>query len=137
MRALQNQAAIMMRENPAVGATFTLTGNSQFLASNQGLLLAFLNPPKVRAPIDAVVGALMGKLSSIPGIFAFLRPMPVLDISTGANQPESRQYAYAISGVNSQQVYEVAQNMMGRMRQYPGFATVSSDFFDHTPESGN
>ncbi len=133
MRMLQNQAAILMRADPAVGATFTLTGNSQFLASNQGLLLAFLNPPQVRAPIDAVVGGMMGKLSTIPGIFAFLRPMPVLNISTGATNQNQGQYAYAISGVNSQQVYDVAQKMMGKMREYPGFATVSSDFFDHTP----
>ena len=35
-----------MRQDPAVGATFTMTGNSQFLASNQGLLLAFLKPPQ-------------------------------------------------------------------------------------------
>ncbi len=133
MQALQNQAAIVMRENPAVGATFTLTGNSQFLASNQGLLLAFLEPPQVRAPIQAVVGGLMRNLSGIPGIFAFLRPMPVLNISTGATNQNQGQYAYSVSGVNAPQVYDVAQKLMGRMRQYPGFATVSSDFFDHTP----
>jgi HAE1 family hydrophobic/amphiphilic exporter-1 len=133
MRALQNQAAIDMRADPAVGATFTLTGNSQFLASNQGLLLAFLKPPQVRPPIQAVVGGMIGRLSAIPGIFPFLRPMPVLNISTGATNQNQGQYAYAISGVNSQQVYDVAQKMMGKLREYPGFATVSSDFFNHTP----
>jgi HAE1 family hydrophobic/amphiphilic exporter-1 len=133
MRALQNQAAIDMRSDPAVGATFTLTGNSQFLASNQGLLLSFLKPPKVRPPIQAVVGGMIARLSSIPGIFAFLRPMPVLNISTGATNQNQGQYAYAISGVNSQQVYDVAQKMMAKLREYPGFATVSSDFFNHTP----
>jgi HAE1 family hydrophobic/amphiphilic exporter-1 len=30
-------------------------------------------------------------------------------------------------------VYDVAQKMMGKLREYPGFATVSSDFFNHTP----
>ncbi|HWF12684.1 MAG TPA: efflux RND transporter permease subunit [Candidatus Acidoferrales bacterium] len=133
MRALQNQAAIALRSDPAVGATFTLTGNSQFLASNQGLLLSFLKPPQVRPPIQAVVGGMIRNLSSIPGIFAFLRPMPVLNISTGATNQNQGQYAYAISGVNSQQVYDVAQKMMGRLRDYPGFATISSDFFNHTP----
>ena len=133
MQQLQDQAAVLMRENPAVGATFTLTGNSQFLPSNYGLLLAFLKPPQVRAPIAAVAGGLMGRLASVPGIFAFLRPMPVLDISTGATNQNQGQYAYAISGVNNEQVYDVAQKMMGKLREYPGFATVSSDFFNHTP----
>ena len=133
MQALQNQAAEVMREDPAVGATFTLTGNSQFLASNQGLLLAFLPPPQVRPPIQAVAGRLMGRLAGIPGVFPFLRPMPVLNISTGATNQNQGQYAYALSGVNPQQVYEVSQQLMGRMRQFPGFATVSSDYFANTP----
>ena len=75
----------------------------------------------------------MGSLSSVPGIFAFLRPMPVLDISTGATNQNQGQYAYALSGVNPEQVYDVAQKLMAKLRQYPGFATISSDFFDHTP----
>src|SRR5205807_8091561 len=37
------------------------------------------------------------------------------------------------SGVNAQQVYEVAQKSMARLRQYPGFATVSSEYFANTP----
>jgi HAE1 family hydrophobic/amphiphilic exporter-1 len=35
--------------------------------------------------------------------------------------------------VNPEQVYEVSQKLMGRMRQFPGFATVSSDYFANTP----
>lgn len=133
MHALQDQAGEVMRQDPAVGATFTMSGNGQFLASNQGLLLAFLYPPRVRAPIQAVAGGLMGRLGTIPGIFPFLRPFPVLEISTGATNTNQGQYAYSISGVNSQQVYDVAQKLMGKMMEYPGFATVTSDFFDHTP----
>jgi HAE1 family hydrophobic/amphiphilic exporter-1 len=133
MQALQNQAAEIMRQDDSVGATFTLTGNSQFLASNQGLLLAFLKPPQVRPPIQLVAGRLMGRLATIPGIFPFLRPFPVLEISTGATNQNQGQYAYALSGVNSQQVYDVAQKLMTKLRQYPGFATVSSDYFANTP----
>jgi HAE1 family hydrophobic/amphiphilic exporter-1 len=133
MHALQDQAGVLMRDNPAVGATFTMTGNNQFLASNQGLLLAFLYPPQKRAPIEAVAGGLMGRLIGVPGIFPFLRPFPVLEISTGATNTNQGQYAYSVSGVNSQQVYDVAQQLMAKLMQYPGFATVSSDFFDHTP----
>jgi HAE1 family hydrophobic/amphiphilic exporter-1 len=133
MHDLQDKAAVAMRQDPAVGATFTLTGNGGFLASNQGLLLGFLEPAKTRPPIQAVVGAMMGRLGAIPGIFSFLRPMPVLNISTGATNQNQGQYAYSLSGVNSEQVYDVAQKFVGRLRQYPGFATVSSDYFHSTP----
>jgi HAE1 family hydrophobic/amphiphilic exporter-1 len=133
MRALQDRADEVMRQDPSVGATFTLTGEGEFLASNQGLLLAFLEPPQVRPPIQSVAGRLMGKLGTIPGLFPFLRPFPVLQISTGATNQNQGQYAYSLSGVNSEQVYDVAQKLVARLSQYPGFATVSSDYFANTP----
>ncbi len=133
MHALQDQAGKILQQDPAVGATFTMTGSADFLASNQGLLLEFLEPPQVRVPIQTVAINAMGKLGAVPGIFPFLRPFPVLEISTGATRQNQGQYAYSVSGVNSQQVYDIAQKLMARLQQYPGFATVSSDFFDHTP----
>jgi HAE1 family hydrophobic/amphiphilic exporter-1 len=133
MRALQDRSDEVMRQDPSVGATFTLTGEGEFLASNQGLLLAFLEPPQVRPPIQSVAGRLMGKLGAIPGVFPFLRPFPVLQISTGATSQNQGQYAYSLSGVNSPQVYDVSQKLVARLREFPGFATVSSDYFANTP----
>jgi HAE1 family hydrophobic/amphiphilic exporter-1 len=133
MRALQDRSDEVMRQDTSVGATFTLTGEGEFLASNQGLLLAFLEPPQVRPPIQTVAGRLTGKLGAIPGVFPFLRPFPVLQISTGATSQNQGQYAYSLSGVNSPQVYDVSQKLVGKMREFPGFATVSSDYFANTP----
>lgn len=133
MHALQDQADQVMRQDPAVWATFTMTGNGQFLASNQGLLLAFLKSPEERAPIQNVAGPMMGKLAGVPGVFPFLRPFPVLEISTGATNQNQGQYAFSLSGVNPNEVYDVAGKLMGKLYQYPGFLTVSSDFFNHTP----
>src|SRR5881628_1338700 len=101
MRTLQDRADDVLRQDPSVGATFTMTGNGRFLSSNQGLLLAFLKPPEGRPPIQAVAGQLMGKLGAIPGVFPFLRPFPVLEISTGATNQNQGQYAFSISGVNA------------------------------------
>ncbi|HMK37106.1 MAG TPA: efflux RND transporter permease subunit [Desulfomonilaceae bacterium] len=133
MRTLQDRADEIIREDPAVDASFTMTGNSRFLSSNQGLLLAFLKPPADRAPIQSVSGQLMGKLGVIPGIFPFLRPFPVLEISTGATNRNQGQYAFSVSGVYPRQVYDVAEKLMGKLRQYPGFQTISSDYFNNTP----
>ena len=133
MRALQDHADEVMRQDPAVEATFTMTGNNQFLSSNQGLLLAFLKSPANRAPIQGVATNLMGKLSAIPGVMPFLRPFPVLEISTGATNQNQGQYAFSLSGVNATQVYEVATKLMERLSAYPGFATISSDYFNKTP----
>jgi len=133
MKALQARANDILRQDPTVRAAVSVTGGSQFIASNQGLFFIFLKPPKGRPPIQQVAGQLMGKLATIPGVFPFLRPYPVLEISTGATNQNQGQYAYSLSGVNPDQVYEVAGKLMARLKDYPGFATLSSDHFGHTP----
>jgi HAE1 family hydrophobic/amphiphilic exporter-1 len=133
MKALQARANEVLRQDPRVRAAVSVTSLSQFIASNQGLFFIFLEPPKSRPPIQQVAGQLMGKLASIPGIFPFLRPYPVLEISTGATNQNQGQYAYSLSGVSPDQVYETAGKLMARLKDYPGFATLSSDYFAHTP----
>ena len=133
MRALQDHADEVMRRDPGVAATFTMTGNAQFLSSNQGLLLAFLRSPENRAPIQEVAGRLMGQLGSIPGVMPFMRPRPVLEISTGATNQNQGQYSFSLSGVNANQVYDVAAKLKSRLEAYPGFLSLASDYFNQTP----
>jgi hydrophobic/amphiphilic exporter-1 (mainly G- bacteria), HAE1 family len=134
MHAYQTEAERIMHSVPAVQTTFTMSGNSSFLPGNQAFLLAFLNDPSQRAPIQAVTGQLMGAINaSVPGVFTFLQPNPVLDISTGATANVQGQFAYAISGINPDQVYDVAGKLTAKMREYPGFLFVNSDLFNHTP----
>jgi HAE1 family hydrophobic/amphiphilic exporter-1 len=132
MRALQDRADQALQANPNVTAAVNVTGLNQFISSNQGLFFIFLKPGE-RPPVDAVAGQLMGQFAAIPGVFPFLRSFPVLEISTGATNQNQGQYAFAISGTNPAQLYEVGEKLMGRFRTFPGFATVSSDYFNHTP----
>ena len=133
MQQLQDRADQVLHTDPNVVTAFTMTGNAAFLSSNQGITFTFLRPPEERAPIAAVAGELMGKMSSVPGMFAFLRPYPVLEISTGATNQNQGQYAFSVSGINPAEVYEAAGKLMAKLYEYPGFATVSSDFFNNTP----
>jgi hydrophobic/amphiphilic exporter-1 (mainly G- bacteria), HAE1 family len=134
MHALRDQADAALRQDPSVAATFTMTGNAQFLSSNQGLLLAFLKPPEDRAAIEETAARMMTQLREIPGVMPFMRPRPVLEISTGATSQNQGQYAFSLSGVNPRQVYDVAAKLMARLGEYPGFATLSSDYFNNTPK---
>jgi HAE1 family hydrophobic/amphiphilic exporter-1 len=134
MRVYQDQADKIMRANPAVETTFTMTGNSQFLPSNQGFMLAFLGDAGTRPPIVAVTGQLMAKMFQIVNALVILQPSPVLQISTGATQSNQGKYAYAISGINIDQVYTAANKLAASMHSRRDlFATVSSDLFTHTP----
>src|SRR5262249_16569999 len=116
MRQLQDQADNIVQQDSSVRATFTMTGAGGFFPSNQGLVLVFLKPPDERGQIEQVSDSLMGKLSSIPGVFPFLRPFPVLEISTGATNQNQGQYAFSLSGVNADQVYAVAGKLMAKLQ---------------------
>jgi HAE1 family hydrophobic/amphiphilic exporter-1 len=136
IKELQKQVDLALRNNPAVNESFTLAGFSQGLPSNQMLALAFLKDPSQRPPITKVVSELSQQIAQIPGVIPLMRPDPVLQISTGATKNNQGQYAFAISGVDANQVYRSALQMMEQCRRYPGFATVSSDYFANTPTLG-
>jgi HAE1 family hydrophobic/amphiphilic exporter-1 len=134
MHRYQDEAEKVMHANPAVAATFTMSGNGQFMPSNQAFLISFLTDPSKRAPIDKVAGQLMGGImSTVPGALTFLQPNPVLEISTGATANVQGQFAYALSGIDPNQVYDAANKMVAKMHEYPGFLFVNSDLFNHTP----
>ena len=134
MHAYQTQAERIMKANPAVRSTFTMSGNAQFLGSNQAFLIAFLKDPSQRPPIAQVAGQLMGGISnSVPGVLAFLQPNPALEISTGATANAQGQFAYAMSGIDPNEVYATAGRMLAKMHEYPGFLFVNSDLYNHTP----
>jgi HAE1 family hydrophobic/amphiphilic exporter-1 len=133
MRGIQDRVDQVLLDNPNVMATIEVTGLSQFLASNQGIVFTFLKPASERPPIQEEVARLMGNMSAIPGVMAFLRPFPVLEISTGATNQNQGQYAFSISGINPEQVYDTGTRLMAKMAEFPGFLTVSSDYFHNTP----
>jgi len=134
MHAYQAQAADIIKANPAVRHMVNVSGASSFFPANQAFFVVFLKDPSKRPPIDQVAGQLMGAVgNSIPGTIMFLQPNPVLEISTGATANTQGQFAYAISGINQEEVYATAEKLLGKMREYPGFLFVNSDLYNHTP----
>jgi HAE1 family hydrophobic/amphiphilic exporter-1 len=133
MQAYQAKVEEILHANPAVKRTITMTSSTR-LTSNQGLVVASLADPAERAPIRQVAGQLMAAINNgVPGVIALLQPNPVLSISTGATATQQGQYAYAIYGINPGEVYDVAQKLTAKFKEFKGFATVSSDLFNHTP----
>jgi len=133
MRSIQERVDDVLLKDPSVMATIEVTGLSQFIASNQGIMFTFLKPPDARLPIQEEVAKLMGTISSIPGVMAFLRPFPVLEISTGATNQNQGQYAFSISGVNPAEVYDASAKLAAKLHEFPGFLTVQSDYYNNTP----
>jgi HAE1 family hydrophobic/amphiphilic exporter-1 len=133
MQEYQHQIDSIVRAHPSVSCSFSISG-IHFFPSNQGMVIAFLKPAAERAKIGTVANELAGQLFSIPGAMAFLRPMPALQLSTGAMGTNQGKYAYTISGVDPARVHEAAQKMLMSLRANTGLASVSSDLFLSTPE---
>ena len=136
MRRFQAKAEEIMHADNAVHTTFTATGLDRFFASNQGLLLAFLNEPEERAPIQAVAGKMMGGfMATTPGALMAMQPNPVLQLSTGATTNFSGQFAYTLSGIDSGEVYDTSMKLMGRLMREQGriFTTIIPDLYRNTP----
>src|SRR5881296_1931657 len=133
MRAYQAEVNKKLQADPAVGQFFTLAGFSSRTALSQGLIFLFLKPRSERPPIDQIILRLQQSIGSIPGITAVLTPSPVLQISVGATSQTQGQYAYTISGIVPQDVYAVADQLLEKLRQFKGFASVRSDYYHDTP----
>src|SRR5260370_27902625 len=117
MKALQNRVDEALHQDPNVITDFTLTGATGFLASNQGIMFTFIKPPAERQPIQQVTAQMMGKLNQIPGVFTFLRPFPVLEISTGVTSQQAGQYGFARSAWNAASVYSVTLQLVCSLLQ--------------------
>ena len=135
MHRYQIDVEKVVQADPAVDMTFTVSGFSQLLGSNQGFVLGFLNDPSQRQPIEVWSKQMGGQImGNVPGLIAMFKPQPVLQISTGATANQQGQFAYALSGVDPGQVYEVAGRLQAKLMERPDlFLSVSSDLFNHTP----
>ena len=133
MRAYQQQVNQKLKEDPNIAQFFTLAGFSSRTASSQALIFGFLKPQSQRPPIDQCILQLQKSIGSIPGITAVLQPNPVLQINIGATNQTQGQYAYTISGIVPDDVYAASDQLMTKLREFKGFATVRSDFYNSTP----
>ncbi len=133
MQAYQAKVSDIVEANPNVAVGVVVSGITAFLPSNLGGTFLFLKPANERPSIDVVIDQLRGKLFQIPGIIPLMQPNPVLQISTGATANAQGKYAFAMSGLDSAQVYASAAKVIGKMSQLPGMMSVSSDMNLHTP----
>ena len=133
MHAYQQQVNQKLKDDPNIAQFFTLAGFAARTSSSQGLIFGFLKPRSQRLPIEQCIPQLQKSISSIPGITAILQPNPVLQINVGVTNQTQGQYAYTLSGIVPYEVYTAADQLLNKLRQFKGFATVRSDYYNNTP----
>jgi HAE1 family hydrophobic/amphiphilic exporter-1 len=133
MRAYQRQVNEKLQADPNVAQFFSLAGFASRTSSSQGLMFVIFKPRAERQPIDQCTLQIQRTLSTIPGITAVLSPQPVLQINVGATNQTQGQYAYTISGIVPQDVYAASDQLMAKLKNFNGFASVRSDYYHSTP----
>lgn len=126
---LQAEVNEVIRKDPAVASFVSVAGNPQ---TRQGIFLVHLKPSSERPPIQQVIQGLYPKMFGIPGVQVFLKNVPLINLSLGANTRGA--YQYTLQSLNSEDLYKVAGKIIARMEQLPELQAVSSDLEINTPE---
>src|SRR5438874_586330 len=133
MRAFQKLVNEKIIAEQSVAQFFTLAGSASRSASSQGIIFCIFKPREQRDAIEQCLLRLQKAINTIPGLTAVITPSPVLQINVGATNQTQGQYAYTISGIVPQDVYDAANQMMTKLRGFKGFASVRSDYYNSTP----
>lgn len=130
MIAYQNEIDDIIRKDDNI-ESFVSVG--AYPSDNQGLMFIRLKPFKERASMTEVIYGLLPKFYDIPGVQAFLRPLPLinLDIGTGGSQGA---YQYSLQSYNTEELYQTAEKLITQLKQTPGFVQVSSDMHINQPQ---
>ncbi len=132
MYELQQQAAAIVRTDPAVDGTMAFigaSGSSQQM--NLGRILIRLKPRRDRPSADEVMQRLRPKLQSIPGIKVYLQNLPTIRL--GGVLTKSL-YQFTLQDSDADQLYHWAPIIEDKIRALPGFQDVTSDLQIKNPQ---
>ncbi len=132
MFELHQQAAAIIRTDPAVDATMAFMGvggSSQSI--NLGRMLIRLKDRHERPSADEVMQRLRPKLQSIPGVKVYLQNLPTIRL--GGSLTKS-QYQFTLQDSDADELYKWAPLIEEKIRALPGFMDVTSDLQIRNPQ---
>jgi HAE1 family hydrophobic/amphiphilic exporter-1 len=129
----QMQLARIIGQDPNVEAFMSSIGASGLsVASNTGRLFVRLKPHSERPlSADEVIKELRPRLSTVPGIRAFMQNLPPIRI--GGMLTKS-QYQFSLQSTNPGDLYRITPQFESRLRQLGGFQDVTSDMQVMNPQ---
>jgi HAE1 family hydrophobic/amphiphilic exporter-1 len=126
----QTKLSKMMQPEPAVESIISMASES---VDNQGIFFLRLKPWGERPPILDLIAELRKKLSVIPGLQVFMKPMPLLNLQIGTSTAQG-DYQYTLQSLDGNDLYKYAPVLIQRMQTLPGFIGVTSDLHVTEPQ---
>jgi multidrug efflux pump len=126
MRRLQEEAAAIVRSDPAVAHVGSFIGASGWIQSvNNGRMLIALKPlEERRMAARDVVARLRRPLSRVPGFGVWVAATQ--DVRVGGRQGRS-EYQFTLWSTDLAELRRIAPSVADRMRAVPGVVDVSTD----------
>ncbi|CAH2600006.1 multidrug efflux pump RND permease subunit MdtB [Rhodovastum atsumiense] len=126
MSALQERAADIVREDPAVVSVASFVGAGAINPTpNTGRLTIALKPRRQRDADAATIAArLQQRLAGIPGLSIFMQPVQDIQIGTRVSRT---QYQYTLMDTDPVELSRWAPRLLERLRASPVLRDVASD----------
>ncbi len=99
---------------------------------NQSLMFIRLKPFKERASMTQCIQELLPKLQEVPGVRAFLRPLPLINLDVGTSMSMGN-YQYTLQSTNTDALYEDGDKILNEMRRSTDFRQVVSNMHNKAP----
>ncbi len=129
----QQALAEIVRKEPEVESFMSSVGaGGPNLANNTGRMFAQLKPRKERSKsVDEIIEELRPKLSTVPGIRAFLQNLPTIRIG---GQLTKSMYQFTLQSPDLDDLYKYAPILEEKLRQVPILQDVNTDLQIKNPQ---
>ena len=129
----QQALAEILRKEPEVESFMSSVGaGGPNLANNTGRMFAQLKPRKERSKsVDEIIEELRPKLSTVPGIRAFLQNLPTIRIG---GQLTKSMYQFTLQSPDLDDLYKYAPILEEKLRQVPILQDVNTDLQIKNPQ---
>lgn len=133
---MQDRISGIVSSNPAVKNFVMVSGVSAFINQNMGFGYIVLEDKDKRKPIAEVADEINGRIAMLPGVVSAFAPEPTLNISTGATSTQQGKYAYAITSMNQEKLYEAAEKFEKFLSSKRGafFSNIQKDLYLDNPQ---
>lgn len=119
------------QNNPEVVTTVAFLGNP---TANQGMVFVNLKSPKERGPIAAIVQKYWQALNTYPGVIAFPKIYPFINLQVGSSTSGKGQYQYTLQSFDTKDLYPTAVQFIAKLQSNSLFKQVSSDMQLYEPQ---
>lgn len=118
-------------DDPNIKSAVTINA---YPTNNQGMLFINLKPIKERPPIENLIEQYSVDLNKIPGLSAFPKIYPFINLQVGSSQSGKGLYQYTLQSFDPETLYPAAEKLLGELKNNAMFADVSSDLLLNQPQ---